>query len=186
MTPQLTDRSVRADRSVAFRGHHTNLGRIEPRPLTEWQHPSMKTYLASTAAILILSACGHPSDIDSPNASMPSPASSPSSSSTSSTDPTLIDYGEDGISLQKTSDVDKLVGAPDDFKTFIAGVVEKVTAGSDPSDQCAPTVGVGLIDPAGFASGGISDCGGAAIIWARKDGAWKQIWAAKCNPTATR
>lgn len=142
--------------------------------------------LLFSAAAVLLTACGPKSMTSTPETSTPSPMASPTAAPTASpsspSSQKIIDYGEDGISLQKPSDVDKLVGAPEDFKTFIAGVVEKETAGSDPSDQCAPSVGVGLIDPAGFASGGISDCGGAAIIWAKKDGTWKQLWGGQMQP----
>ena len=30
-------------------------------------------------------------------------------------------------------------------------------------------------DPAGFAVGGVNDCGGYAALWGRKDGAWKEL-----------
>lgn len=121
--------------------------------------------LTAATAALILSGCG---------------AAVPSLPVATTAKP--IDYGAEGVTLQRASDVDKLVGAPADFKKFIASVVTKATAGSNPSDQCAPTVAVDRIDPAGFASGGISDCGGAAIIWARKNGTWNQLWGGQMQP----
>ena len=44
--------------------------------------------------------------------------------------------------------------------------------------QAPPRVIVDAVlkyDPAGFAVGGVNDCGGYAALWGRKDGAWKEL-----------
>jgi hypothetical protein len=132
----------------------------------------MKLHVAVAVASILMSSCGATQTPEAPASTTASPT----------VQPKVIDYGEDGVALFKTDDVEKLRGAPQDFKNFLTGVVAKVTAGSDPSDQCAPRVTVTRIDPAGFASGAISDCGGAAVIWANRDGTWKEIWSGQIEP----
>jgi hypothetical protein len=77
----------------------------------------------------------------------------------------------------------KLKGAPIDFKQYIAGAADATGAGSDPGDKCAPRIFVDKIDPRGYAIGGVFDCGGARLMWARRsDGLWRQIWGGQITP----
>jgi hypothetical protein len=97
-------------------------------------------------------------------------------------DTEVISYGE-GVELHDARGVDKLKGAPIDFKQYIAGAADATGAGSDPGDKCAPRIFVDKIDPRGYAIGGVFDCGGARLMWARRsDGLWRQIWGGQITP----
>jgi hypothetical protein len=41
---------------------------------------------------------------------------------------------------------------------------------------------VSQLDTSGYASGGITECGGAAFMWAKRDGVWQQIWGGQDIP----
>ncbi len=128
---------------------------------------------ALTAALLTVGACGSGSGTDDKDTADPStaPAAQP------------IDYEKDGgepIRMSKAADVSKLEGAPDDFKQFIAGVVAHAT--EVPDEECPAEVLVKAIHPDGYASGALVSCGGAAYMWAKRDGVWQQIWAGQDHP----
>jgi hypothetical protein len=95
----------------------------------------------------------------------------------------LIEYDQEepvGLSLAKPADVAKLKGAPDDFKQFIAGIID--ASKTRPDEDCQFTVGVAKIDTSGFAAGSQHSCGGAAYIWAKRDGIWQEIWSGQDYP----
>jgi hypothetical protein len=96
--------------------------------------------------------------------------------------PNLVDYGKEGIELRSGRDVHKLKGAPDDFKQYMAGLADATGFDADPDDECVPRVYVDKIEPRGYASGAEISCGGAAIIWARRDGIWREIWSGQITP----
>lgn len=128
------------------------------------------------AALLLSGACGSDDKADGGT----KPSSSPTTPATK-----LIDYEKDnngGVEIQKAADVSKLVGAPDDFKQFIAGVIDQAVQSGGHDKTCPVTVGVSKLDTSGFATGGITDCGGAAFIWAKRDGVWQQIWGGQTTP----
>ena len=123
------------------------------------------------------SACGTKDD-DSGTASSPKPTEPKSE---------LIEYTEKpeesvGVAITKVADVDKLEGAPDDFKQFIAGIIASQDRMGRPDEDCPFTVGVDKIDTSGFAVGSMTSCGGAAFIWAKRDGVWQQIWGGQDVP----
>jgi hypothetical protein len=128
---------------------------------------------AMAAALLLSDACGADEDGNG--------GTKPSSSPTTK----LIDYekgnSNGGVELKKAADVSKLEGAPDDFKRFIAGVTDQATQGVT-DNECPIIVGVSKIDTSGYASGSIRECGGAAFIWAKRDGVWQQIWGGQTTP----
>jgi hypothetical protein len=116
--------------------------------------------VAAVAVLVTMAACGS------------SPAAAPKP----------ISYGRGGIELRDARDVGKLTGAPNDFKQYIAGAADATGAGSDPKDKCSPRIFVDRID-GGFATGGVFDCGGAQLIWARRGGGiWRQIWGGQITP----
>ncbi len=90
--------------------------------------------------------------------------------------PDLIDYSPTGVSVTKMSEVNKLSGASESFKKFIASLVPEVPKASDVCGQPL-TVTVNKIYKDKFASGGISECTGAAHIWKNEDESWKKIFA---------
>lgn len=124
-----------------------------------------------TAALLISAACSSDDSDDG--------------ATSSTTEPTaqLIEYDQDeptGRNLTKAADVSKLEGAPDDFKQFIAGILDASRAES--ANECKVAVGVAKIDTSGFAAGSIRSCGGAVYIWAKRDGIWQEIWSGQELP----
>jgi hypothetical protein len=123
------------------------------------------------AAVLLLSSCGsnEPDEDASPSPSEPAQE--------------LIEYDQDeavGVNLTQPSEVSKLVGAPADFKQFIAGIIE--ASASEATDDCKVQVGVAKIDTSGYAAGSIRSCGGAVYIWAKRDGVWQEIWGGQELP----
>ncbi|HUQ00328.1 MAG TPA: hypothetical protein VM093_07685 [Aeromicrobium sp.] len=103
---------------------------------------------------------------------------------TRTSDPTrsVISY-RDGVELRNAGDVGKLKGAPADFQQYIAGAADVVGGEGDPDDKCSPRIFVDKVDASGFARGGIFDCGGAQLMWARRGGGiWRQIWGGQITP----
>jgi hypothetical protein len=95
----------------------------------------------------------------------------------------LIEYDQEeaaGITVAKAADVAKLEGAPDDFKQFIAGIVDSNR--TLPDEDCEFTAKVARIDTSGFAAGSLHSCGGAAYIWAKRDGVWQEVWTGQELP----
>jgi hypothetical protein len=128
---------------------------------------------ALAAALLLSGACSADDD----------PADAESSPPSAKPEAEVIEYdqeGAPGIVVAKAADVAKLEGAPDDFKQFIAGIIDSNR--SLPDDDCKFTVGVAKIDTSGFAAGSLHSCGGAAYIWAKRDGVWQEVWAGQELP----
>ena len=125
------------------------------------------------AALLFSGACGAEDDTGGA-ASSPKPTTPKSE---------LIEYKQEdggGVTIAKPADVAKLEGAPDGFKQYVAGVID-----SDltlPEEGCEFTVHVASIETSGFATGSLHSCGGAAYIWAERDGVWQKIWAGQDLP----
>jgi hypothetical protein len=117
--------------------------------------------LIGAATLVILAGCAT-TERTMPE---PSPAAKP------------ITFGANGVAVKKPVDVRKLAGAPEDFQQFIAGRLDEAVSTRDPEfPECVPTVNVNVYDPTGFASGSRTDCGGYAIIWAKKGGVWQEVW----------
>ena len=51
-----------------------------------------------------------------------------------------------------------------------------------PAEDCQFTVGVTRIYTSGFAAGSQHSCGGAAFIWAKRDGVWQEVWSGQEAP----
>ena len=130
------------------------------------------------AALLLSASCGADDDGPAP--------------STRSTEPKseVIEYTDTpdesvGVKIEKVADVAKLEGAPDDFKQFVAGLIESQRGMGSLEKDCPFSVSVDVIDTSGFARGGMFTCGGAAFIWAKRDGTWQQIWGCQDYPDCT-
>lgn len=162
--------------------------------------PRMLAALAGTM-LLLLAGCGgseEAPDVTRPSAEPPAATATPApttpapSASTPEPTPTattptaakpmgkLVDYettDEDGATIAVAADTSKLTGAPADFKTFIAGQLGKTS----PDEGCTepPQIYVSRIDTGGWARGGhfIPQCGGYATLWAKSDGAWRDVWS---------
>ena len=132
------------------------------------------------AALLLSSACGA-TKADDEGAATPSDAAEPSSSSSPAA-AELITYDQKpaGVTIANAADVSKLEGAPDDFKQFIAGLIDGLETA--PDEDCQFTVGVEKIDTSGFAFGSQHSCGGAVYIWSKQDGVWQEIWGGQELP----
>lgn len=125
------------------------------------------------AALLLCGACSADDDKGGPT-------SSPTSANPEAE---LLEYDQEeaaGITVAKAADVANLEGAPDDFKQFIAGIVDSNRA--LPDEDCEFTAKVARIDTSGFAAGSLHSCGGAAYIWAKRDGVWQEVWAGQELP----
>lgn len=130
---------------------------------------------AAWLAVVLLFGCACGADDDKGGAT-----SSPTSDAPQAE---LIEYDHDdvaGVIIAKPADVAKLKGAPDDFKQFVAGIVD--ASKTLPEDECQFTVGIAKVDTSGFAAGSMHSCGGAAYIWAERDGVWQEIWAGQELP----
>lgn len=128
------------------------------------------------AALLLSSACGASKDADEGAAAPSGEAASSSSPSPAAAE--LIEYdqkGPPGVTIAKPGDVSKLEGAPDDFKQFIAGLIDGLK--TPPDEDCQFTVGVERIDTSGYAFGSQHSCGGAVYMWSKQDGVWQEIWS---------
>jgi hypothetical protein len=131
----------------------------------------------AVATLLLTGACGTSND-----SAQDSSAASPATSSSAAK---LIEYADDGVRLQAAEDVDKLKGAPEDFKQFIAGAVSEVAKDGGATGKCEPPfVSVSKVDPAGYALGYVFDCdnGGAVHMWAKVDGTWRRIFDGQSIP----
>ena len=120
--------------------------------------------------LLVIGGCGGDAE--------PSSGASASSASPSAGD--VIRYGKDGVTIKGASDVSKLEGAPEDFKAFIAGLIEDVEIDKDCPDK--PAYSVDALDPAGYAAGGFGYCGGNYIIWAKVAGQWREVLGGQDHP----
>ena len=125
------------------------------------------------AALLLSGACSADDD----------PGEAESSPTSATPEAEVIEYDQEeapGVVIAKAADVAKLEGAPDDFKQFVAGIIDSNR--TLPDDDCEFTVGVAKIDTSGFAAGSLHSCGGAAYIWAKRDGVWQEVWAGQELP----
>jgi hypothetical protein len=85
-----------------------------------------------------------------------------------------LDYGADGVTVEQPADVSQLTGAPDEFKTFVAGLARQ----AQKAGQACPDAFHGITVQklrGDFALGAVNDCGGYAALWARVDGEWREI-----------
>lgn len=152
---------------------------------------------ACAIAILALGACGNtdsdgatsdasttgsssssPTESESESAEPTDSAESPTSTPTSTPEqPRLIDYsgdGSKGVKVQEAADVEKLDGAPDAFKQFIARTAERVSEEAT-CDGAGLGVTVETLRTDGFAAGVVNDCDGYIALWALVDGKWKEV-----------
>jgi len=152
----------------------------------------------TTAAMLLLGACGsdEPQAAGTTSTAAPTtaaPTTVPTTTAPTTPEPTkssatptattpsgkLISYadGDDtGVTIATAADTARLTGAPADFKTFIAA--ELATSSTDEGCTEAPQISVDLLDTGGWARGGhfIPQCGGYATLWAKSGGTWKDVW----------
>lgn len=77
-----------------------------------------------------------------------------------------------GVEVRKPEDAAKLTGTSAEFKAF---VVKSALSIERPDAPNCGGITVQKYDPAGFAIGGVDECGGYAAIWGKKDGRWKEL-----------
>jgi hypothetical protein len=138
----------------------------------------LPVHVGVLAILLLCGACGGSEPED---ASAPEPSASSAAPAAE-----LIDYTQEddqGVVLRKAADVLRLHDAPEDFKQFMAGVVDSKLHGLvEPDPDCPFSVTVRKLDTAGFALGAFLSCGGNAEMWAKHDGVWQEIWAGQTAP----
>jgi hypothetical protein len=146
----------------------------------------MRRTLPVAIAILLLTAgCG---GSDEPKESPSGPATGTAATTTAPTRATdastLIDYGDDGITVADPADVDELTGAPEDFKAFIVADLQRQQDSKD--DVCTeePEIHVAKVETRGWAAGGsfIPQCGGNATLWAKAADGWQEVWGGQTLP----
>ncbi|MBC7630419.1 hypothetical protein [Aeromicrobium sp.] len=143
--------------------------------------------LAATAVLLLpltlTAGCG--SDDATP---APGPRPAPTEPGPS-IDATLLDYTNDGdgLTLRTASDVVGLVGAPRDFTMFITAELARQQATKDDACPEKPEIQVDRVDVGGWAAGGVlvPQCGGNAVLWARVDGTWQEVFGGQTLPDCT-
>jgi hypothetical protein len=94
----------------------------------------------------------------------------------------VIDYthgADGGFVIMHDSDIDKMTGAPADFKAYLHVEFANLGANDGADSQCRSTISITKLAPKGWAAGAISDCGGANVYWAKFDGAWKQAFGSQ-------
>jgi hypothetical protein len=87
--------------------------------------------------------------------------------------PKVITFPGNGIFLTDPSQVDKLEGTSPAFKSYIAGKVRAVRQDTSCPDA-ARGVDVTKYSTAGYAIGGVNECGGYAALWVDYDGVWQE------------
>lgn len=119
----------------------------------------------------------HSQKKDTPSNNTASTSSiTPSSESQQKPLPELVDYGKDGIKVNKKSDISKLYNTSDSFKSFIASKLPQNEAkNTDLSAACYEDQGfiVRKIYKDEVALGDIL-CSGY-VIWQKNDSGWKQL-----------
>jgi hypothetical protein len=154
----------------------------------------MRRALPMTLAILLLAAgCGGSDPAAAPDepatatptaaATTPAPTPTPTAASSSPVS-TVIDYGDDGVTVAKPADVGQLTGAPEDFRTFIVADLARQQATKDEVCTERPQIQVAKIDVRGWAAGGsfIPQCGGSGVLWAKDKGTWREVWGGQTLP----
>ncbi len=151
----------------------------------------MRRSLVALAALsLVVTGCGRgDGDTDTaPDPAFSAPSATPAPTASGSPTPTdettapdapPVDYrNEGGALVTGTGDSSALAGAPRDFSAFVTAELSRLrTAGLEGCDN-DPQIRVDSVQGAGWASGGVTapECGGYAVLWARTDGRWAQVW----------
>lgn len=148
-----------------------------------------RSLIALAVLALVVTGCGRgDDDTDStpePTFASPTATATPSASATPTDETTPapnappVDYrDEGGVLVTGSGDTSALSGAPADFSTFVTGELSRLR--SENSDGCSndPQIRVDTVQGAGWASGGVTtpECGGYAVLWAKTDSRWSQVW----------
>jgi hypothetical protein len=99
----------------------------------------------------------------------PSPTSTPTT-----TPPKVITYPGQGVEVVTDADVQKLTGTTADFRAFIAALAQKAVAAGTGCPDAFHGITVQKYSSAGYALGGVNDCGGYAALWVERDGVWQE------------
>lgn len=86
-----------------------------------------------------------------------------------------------GVIIEKKADVDRLKGASDSFKAFMASKVKDVPTDNEGCGNVTQ-IQVAKIYRDTFASGGEGGCGGAGQIWKKENGTWKSVLGYQQEP----
>lgn len=151
--------------------------------------------VAALTATLLIAGCSSGSSDDGPVESNPTPTAAPTTSASATPSPsgsatptpkrdigTVVDYeteDESGIIVTTAADAKNLRGSPADFTAFVAAELARSQAEVDAGCPVPPQLYVARLATGGWASGGyfVPQCGGYAALWAKADGAWKEVWS---------
>ena len=138
-----------------------------------------RTPLLVIAMLVLTAGCGRSDDPNDGGDPTTTPAPTKSTSAS-----TLIDYGDDEVTIATAGDVDQLTGAPADFKAFIVADLQRQQDTEDKVCVETPEIHVARIDTRGWAAGTnfIPGCGGDATLWAKIADGWRQVWSGQTLP----
>lgn len=85
----------------------------------------------------------------------------------------IVRFGERGVLVESAADARELRGTPMDFRRFVVTSAERIKR--PPGTKCDHGLTINAFDPAGFAVGSVSECGGYVAVWGRKNGRWKEL-----------
>ena len=156
-----------------------------------------RTLPVAITLLLLTAGCGgsddpkaqDPTTTPAPTATTTTAATTPTPSPTTTTTTaapasTVIDYGDDGITVARAADAAKLTGAPQDFKAFVVADLQRQQDTKDEVCTERPEIHVAKVDTKGWAAGGvfIPQCGGNAALWAKIAGGWREVWGGQTLP----
>ncbi|GAA4819601.1 hypothetical protein GCM10025786_28750 [Nocardioides caeni] len=105
-------------------------------------------------------------------------SSAASSDSESPRGGSIVDFNPPA-EVDGSGDVSALDELPQDFRDFVAArareLYDDVAGDPDCGDRNLTFVTVDRYDPRGYASGEVTGCGGAMVVWARTSGAWQEV-----------
>lgn len=152
----------------------------EVRRLGDRRRRTRRTAVSVAAAAAVVAAVVPVALIARDDATNGAPpfVGSPTPSATATTTPTsepdvTITYPGNGIFLTDPADVIRLTGTSPEFKAFIADQVRDVIRNGSGCTDAAQGITVTKYASAGYATGGVNDCGGYATLWALKDSTWE-------------
>ena len=86
----------------------------------------------------------------------------------------MITYSGVGVEVVTDADARKLVGTSPAFQAFVTQLARKMNANGTDCPDAFHGVTVQKYSTAGYAVGGVNDCGGYAALWVTRGGQWQE------------
>lgn len=130
---------------------------------------TLGSILGLALSLAALTACAE----QQADAKAPQPTTSQAPTQTENATTPVIDYSREGVFVEHAGDADKLTGASESFKEFVASEAERLQA----ANECKAAVGVTVQKIMGdYARGGINECGGYVAVWGVEGGEWTELF----------